>query len=165
MKTSPEHDFKRQVAAATLLLSAARVDGSVTAGEVAHILEHLRQQFGLSPEQARQRLSTADRNLDGPQGLTQAVAHSLSVLDDRERLRLVAELRGVIYADGVATAEEAALLADLSQLMGLSRSVAAHEARRRLRATLTPNHAPGKGESAEPDGPEPLLPHLRPPGP
>lgn len=106
-----------QVAAAALMVEAARLDGSFTAEERGIIRTLLTQRFGLSTALADQLLERAERTATESvawQGFTQAIKEALS---PEERVGVIEMLWEVAYADGELHDYEASLLRRVAGLL------------------------------------------------
>ncbi len=106
-----------EVAAAALLIEAARVDGRVDPAERDTIVALLGQRFGLDPAAATELMeigaSENDRSVE-----LQGFAHTITQrFSEAERIELVEMLWAVVYADGVLTAYEANLLRRIGGLL------------------------------------------------
>lgn len=106
-----------EVAAAALMVEAARLDGRFEAGERRRIAELLRERFGLSPDLAEQLLQRAERTATESvawQGFTHAIKEALA---PEERVGVVEMLWEVAYADGELHDYEASLLRRVAGLL------------------------------------------------
>jgi len=109
-----------QLAAATLLVEAARMDDAIGATERARIHDLLEQRFSLSATDADELLTAAETETEGP-----AQWHRLtSTLKDRfseeERIQMIEMLWEVVYADGELHDLEASLLRRVGGLLYVS---------------------------------------------
>jgi uncharacterized tellurite resistance protein B-like protein len=106
-----------EVAAAALLVEAARVDGGIDAAERATIAALLSRRFGLAPDDAEALLATGaaenERSIQ-LQGFAQTINAQFT---EAERIELVEMLWEVVYADGVQTEYEANLLRRIGGLL------------------------------------------------
>jgi uncharacterized tellurite resistance protein B-like protein len=111
---------RHRVAAAALLVEAARADGSFGGAERQRIERLLHQQFELEPEEADALLQAAEAAAEDSadwHGFTRDV---LKAFDPAERVRLVEMLWEVAYADGVLHDYEASLLRRVGGLLHVS---------------------------------------------
>jgi uncharacterized tellurite resistance protein B-like protein len=124
-----------QVAAAALLVEAARMDDHFDESERGMIEDLLSSRFDLSAEEARGLLDAAERAVDQSTQLfrfTQMVAQNLSLA---ERIRLIEMLWEVAYADGILEPQEDALIRRVAGLIYVPDSDRT-AARRRVRQRL-----------------------------
>lgn len=106
-----------QVAAAALMVEAARLDGAVEPKERAKILELLERHFDLPPGLARQLLERAERSATESvawQGFTRAIKDAL---EPDARVGILEMLWEVAYADGALHDYEASLLRRVAGLL------------------------------------------------
>jgi uncharacterized tellurite resistance protein B-like protein len=142
----PVHQWRREdveVAAAALLIEAARVDGRIDPAERTTIAGLLCQRFGLDPADAEALMDLAGRENERSVELH----HFAHIINQRfaeaARIELIEMLWAVVYADGVVTDYEANLLRRIAGLL----YVADHDrgaARKRVQARLGPS-GPGDG--------------------
>ena len=128
------HD-ELQLAAAALLVEAARMDDQFDESERRRIEDLLSARFALSPEATRQLLDAAERAVDQSTQLfrfTQTIAQNLSLA---ERTRIVEMLWEVAYADGTLAPQEDALIRRIAGLVYVPDSERT-AARRRVRQRL-----------------------------
>jgi uncharacterized tellurite resistance protein B-like protein len=128
------HD-ELQLAAAALLVEAARMDDQFDESERRMIEDLLSARFALSPEATRQLLDAAERAVDQSTQLfrfTQTIAQNLSLA---ERTRIVEMLWEVAYADGTLAPQEDALIRRIAGLVYVpdgERTAARRRVRQRL---------------------------------
>jgi uncharacterized tellurite resistance protein B-like protein len=123
------------VAAAALMVEAARLDGTFGDEERRLIRTLLEQRFGLPPALAGQLLEQAERTATESvawQGFTQAIKEAL---DQEGRIGVIEMLWEVAYADGVLHDYEASLLRRVTGLLYVSDKDSG-EARLRVLARL-----------------------------
>jgi uncharacterized tellurite resistance protein B-like protein len=123
------------VAAAALMVEAARLDGSFGEAERGRIEGLLAERFALPPELADRLLAEAERRSEGSadwHGFTTAIKDGF---DHAGRVGLVEMLWEVAYADGVLHDYEASLLRRVAGLLYVSGGESA-EARARALARL-----------------------------
>lgn len=105
------------VAAAALMVEAARLDGSFTDVERDRIQKLLVQRFQLTPWLAAELLARAERTATESvawQGFTQAIKDGLA---PEERIGIIEMLWEVVYADGELHDYEASLLRRVTGLL------------------------------------------------
>jgi uncharacterized tellurite resistance protein B-like protein len=106
-----------EVAAAALLIEAARVDGRFDPAERATIADLLCRRFGLAPADAAALMELAARENERSVELH----HFAHVINQRfsaeERIELIEMLWAVVYADGELSAFEANLLRRIGGLL------------------------------------------------
>jgi uncharacterized tellurite resistance protein B-like protein len=108
---------RRLVAAAALLVEAARLDGRFEAAERERIREVLQGRLGLAPEVALELLEAGERASEASvdwHGFTQAVKTGF---DYEGRLQVIEMLWEVAYADGHLHDFEASLLRRVTGLL------------------------------------------------
>ena len=106
-----------QVAAAALMVEAARLDGSFTDHERDRIRTLLVERFRLTPWLAAELLARAERTATESvawQGFTQAIKDGLA---PEERIGVIEMLWEVVYADGRLHDYEASLLRRVTGLL------------------------------------------------
>jgi uncharacterized tellurite resistance protein B-like protein len=106
-----------EVAAAALLVEAARVDGAMLPAERAAIVDLLGRRFGLAPDAAEALL---EAGIEADERTVQL--HRFATLvnqrfSEDERIELVEMLWAVVYADGAVSAYEANLLRRIGGLL------------------------------------------------
>jgi uncharacterized tellurite resistance protein B-like protein len=109
-----------QVAAAALMVEAARLDGTFGEAERRRIRTLLEERFALPPVLAGQLLAQAERTATESvawQGFTQAIKEAL---DQESRIGVIEMLWEVAYADGVLHDYEASLLRRVTGLLYVS---------------------------------------------
>lgn len=89
-----------QLAAATLLVEAARMDDAIDEGERRRIVDLVRRRFGLSAEEGEALLSEAMRETDGPLPWHRITATIKDRFSHEDRIELIEMLWEVVYADG-----------------------------------------------------------------
>ncbi len=130
------HDFdERQLAAAALMVEAARLDDDFDGEERARIGMLLQDRFGLSAAEAEQLLSAGERASDDSvewQGFTRSIKDGFP---PEERVAIVEMLWEVAYADGRLHDYEASLIRRVTGLLYVSDRDSG-EARKRVLARL-----------------------------
>jgi uncharacterized tellurite resistance protein B-like protein len=126
---------ERQLAAAALLVEAARMDSEFDARERAKIGQLLQRRFGLGADEAAALLAEAERTAAASvewQGFTQAIKEGF---DPAERIAVIEMLWEVAYADGRLHDYEASLIRRITGLLYVSDRESG-EARKRVLARL-----------------------------
>jgi uncharacterized tellurite resistance protein B-like protein len=132
---SPYAFEERQLAAAALLVEAARMDSDFDARERAKIGQLLEKRFGLGEEEAVALLAEAERTAAASvewQGFTQAIKEGF---EPAERIAVIEMLWEVAYADGQLHDYEASLIRRITGLLYVSDRESG-EARKRVLARL-----------------------------
>jgi len=111
---------KLSLAAAALLVEAARMDDSIDAAERARIVELVRWRFGLSEDEAAALVGEAEHATEDAAHWYQFTATIRGAFDDEERIQLVEMLWDVAYADGRLHDLEASLLRRIAGLLYVS---------------------------------------------
>jgi uncharacterized tellurite resistance protein B-like protein len=109
-----------QVAAAALMVEAARLDGTFDGDERRRIKALLEQRFALPEELARRLLEQAEQRATESvawQGFTRAIKEAL---DHEQRIGIIEMLWEVAYADGRLHDYEASLLRRVAGLLYVS---------------------------------------------
>ena len=125
----------RLVAAAALMVEAARLDGEFSEGERQRILRLLTGRFGLPPEAAERLLAAGEDEAASSvdlHGFTSAIKDGF---DHEGRVALLEMLWAVVYADGRLHDYEASLMRRVAGLLYVSGGESA-EARDRALARL-----------------------------
>jgi uncharacterized tellurite resistance protein B-like protein len=116
----PVHQWGREdveVAAAALLVEAARVDGRIDPAERATIAALLGRRFGLDAAAAEALMALAARESERSVELHH-FAHIVNQrFSEEARIELIEMLWAVVYADGVVTDFEANLLRRIAGLL------------------------------------------------
>jgi uncharacterized tellurite resistance protein B-like protein len=141
-ETSSESDGKRshsfeerQLAAAALMVEAARLDDDFDAEERARIEALLQDHFALSAEEAGDLLAAGEKASDDSiewQGFTRKIKDGFA---PEERVSLIEMLWEVAYADGVLHDYEASLIRRITGLVYVSDRESG-EARKRVLTRL-----------------------------
>jgi uncharacterized tellurite resistance protein B-like protein len=130
------HSFEeKQLAAAALMVEAARLDDAFDAAERAKIKGLLQRHFSLSDAEADDLLAEGERASEGSvewQGFTRAIKDGFA---PEERVELIEMLWEVAYADGVLHDYEASLIRRITGLLYVPDRESG-EARKRVRARL-----------------------------
>jgi uncharacterized tellurite resistance protein B-like protein len=124
-----------QLAAAALLVEAARMDDEFDATERARIEALLAKRFGLAADEAREVLALAEQTAAESvewQGFTRAIKERMA---PAERVSVIEMLWEVVYADGRLHDYEASLLRRITGLLYVS-DYESGEARKRVLARL-----------------------------
>ncbi len=124
-----------QLAAAVLLVEAARMDAEFEADERAHIETLLARRFGLDAAESRELLALAERTAANSvewQGYTRVIKDHL---EPDDRIQVIEMLWEVAYADGQLHDYEASLLRRIAGLLYVS-DYDSGEARKRVLSRL-----------------------------
>jgi uncharacterized tellurite resistance protein B-like protein len=124
-----------QLAAAALMVEAARMDDQFDPAERARIEALLAQRFGLAADEAQELLALAERTAAESvewQGFTRVIKERLA---PAERIGVIEMLWEVVYADGRLHDYEASLLRRVTGLLYVS-DYESGEARKRVLARL-----------------------------
>ncbi|WP_431856329.1 TerB family tellurite resistance protein [Azospirillum sp.] len=127
----PEHRDTLHLAAAVLLVEAARMDDRIAPEERARIAALVRERFGLSADEAADLLATAESQARGVAPHFNYVSVVVERCPPEQRLWLIDMLWEVVYADGELTALESNLLRRIGGLLHVS-DVEVGEARKRV---------------------------------
>jgi uncharacterized tellurite resistance protein B-like protein len=106
-----------EVAAAALLVEAARVDGAVDPAERATIVALLGARFGLDPAAAEALMDLGAREGERSVQLHRFATAVNQRFSEDERVELIEMLWAVVYADGVLSEYEANLLRRIGGLL------------------------------------------------
>jgi len=109
-----------QLAAATLLVEAARMDNTIGTGERARILDLLEQRFSLSSKDADELLAAAETETEGPAQWHRFTSTLKDRFSEEERIQMIEMLWEVVYADGELHDLEASLLRRVGGLLYVS---------------------------------------------
>jgi uncharacterized tellurite resistance protein B-like protein len=129
----PQHEL--HLAAAALLVEAARMDDEFDATERARIEALLATRFGLAADEARELLALAERTAAESvewQGFTRVIKERMA---PAERVTVIEMLWEIVYADGRLHDYEASLLRRITGLLYVS-DYESGEARKRVLARL-----------------------------
>lgn len=108
------------LAAAALLVEAARMDDAIGADERSHIKDIVRRRFSLEEEEARTLFELAEAETQGPAQWHRFTSTLKDRFDDRERIEMIEMLWEVAYADGYLHDLEASLLRRVGGLLYVS---------------------------------------------
>lgn len=125
----------RLVAAAALMVEAARLDGDFSEGERRRILRLLTDRFGLPPDAAGRLLAAGEDEASASVDLHAFTSAIKDGFDHEGRVALLEMLWAVVYADGRLHDYEASLLRRVAGLLYVSDGESA-EARDRALARL-----------------------------
>jgi uncharacterized tellurite resistance protein B-like protein len=114
------NDFDNvELAAAVLLVNAAKMDGHISEGQREAVLGSLRRKFDLQDEQA-EKLMDAAVERSGKDASLYTVANTLEEgMSVRQREELMGMVRDVIFADGDVDPLEMALLRQMGQILNV----------------------------------------------
>lgn len=141
LESLPGRD-RLHLAAACLLVEAARTDDTVTPEERVRILGLVRSRFGLAPEEAEELVRAAEQVAEGPAQWYAFTSRLKDAFDADGRIELIEMLWEVVYADGELHHLESSLLRRVGGLLYVSDRDRG-EARRRVLARLGLPHGPG----------------------
>ncbi|WP_245613249.1 TerB family tellurite resistance protein [Skermanella stibiiresistens] len=109
-----------QLAAATLLVEAARMDDEIGGPERKRILSLLEGRFSLTETEAVDLLEAAETVSDGPAQWHRFTSTLKDRFSDEERIQMIEMLWEVVYADGELHDLEASLLRRVGGLLYVS---------------------------------------------
>lgn len=109
-----------QLAAAALLVEAARMDDNFGSDELAVIETLLRDRFSLSAEEADELVAAADKASAEAVELYGFTREIKDAFDPEERIKMIEMLWAVVYADGEVHDHEANLLRRVAGLLYVS---------------------------------------------
>jgi len=135
------------MAAAVLLVEAARLDGIFDDAERSTIEAILRRHFGLAGDETETLLAAAERAQAERQQLLPYTRVIKQRFDQKERIQLIEMLWEVVYADDVLHDHEASLLRRVGGLI----YVTDRDRGAAKRRVLARKGASGTGEKSEPD--------------
>ena len=124
-----------QVAAAALLVTAARLDSNFAEAERRRIEQLVAERFGLNATETAELIAMAETEAAQSSQLFGFTRVIMAKFDSAQRLELLAMLWEVIYADGRVDDLEAALMRRLVGLLGVSDRDSG-EARKRVRRKM-----------------------------
>lgn len=127
----PEHRDTLHLAAAVLLVEAARMDDRITPEERTRIGALVRDRFGLTTEEAADLLTAAESQARGVAPHFNYVSVVVDRCPPEQRMWLIDMLWEVVYADGELTALESNLLRRVGGLLHVT-DVEVGEARKRV---------------------------------
>jgi uncharacterized tellurite resistance protein B-like protein len=108
------------LAAAVLMVEAARLDESVSAEERGRIQDLLRERFALPADEVAALVAEAERLSDSHGDWHRFTSQLRDAFDEAERVRLVEMLWDVVYADGELHHLESSLLRRVGGLLYVS---------------------------------------------
>ncbi len=111
---------ERQIAAAALLIEAARLDEVLDASETAAIRRILRDYFDLTEEETESLIEAASLKQEKSVDIHQFTRQITQTFSEAERIQLIEMLWEVAYADGVLHDYEANLLRRVGGLIHVS---------------------------------------------
>ena len=120
-----------QIAAAALMMEAARLDETVSESERSRIAALVRDRFGLDPAEVAALMRTAEAETDGAAHHYDYVRTIIDRCAPDERVWIIEMLWDVAYADGTLHPLEANLLRRIGGLLYVS-DVDRGEARKRV---------------------------------
>lgn len=108
-----------RVAACALLLEVAHADDSLGREEAAALLRILKDEFGLTEDEAAELQARADKRREESLDLYQFTATLNAQWDKAARVRMVERLWEIVYADGRLDGHEDLLMHRLAELLNL----------------------------------------------
>lgn len=115
-----DSEFKKQIAACVLLVEAAHADDECSQAEMAHIVETVRQKFGLSPEYAAELIELAHQERKNSVDLWQFTNYLNQQLSKDEKLAILEDVWRIIFTDGHLEMHEDHLAHKLANLLRLT---------------------------------------------
>jgi uncharacterized tellurite resistance protein B-like protein len=109
-----------QLAAAALLVEAARMDEAIGPAELAQIRDLLSRRFGLSSAEADELVRAAEAETEGPAQWHRFTSTLKDRFSEAERIEMIEMLWEVVYADGNLHDLEASLLRRVGGLLYVS---------------------------------------------
>jgi len=109
-----------QLAAATLLVEAARMDDTIGPEERTRIRSLLEQRFSLTDQESRDLLADAETETEGPAQWHRFTSTLKDRFSEEERIQMIEMLWEVVYADGELHDLEASLLRRVGGLLYVS---------------------------------------------
>jgi len=119
-ESGPRGVDELQLAAAALLVEAARMDDEFGSDELAVIESLLRDRFSLSADEADELVAAANKASSEAVELYGFTREIKDAFDPEERIRMVEMLWEVVYADGEVHDHEANLLRRVAGLLYVS---------------------------------------------
>ena len=118
------NDFdETELAAAVLLVNAAKMDGKMSEAERQSVLGNLRRKFNLQDEGA-EKLMNAAQDQNGKDASLYTAAQTLeNNMSLRQRQELLGMVRDVVYSDGHLDPLEQALLSQMASMLNVPASV------------------------------------------
>ncbi|MGI9440792.1 MAG: TerB family tellurite resistance protein [Parvibaculales bacterium] len=130
-----QQDDRLHVAAATLLVRAAQIDGKIDATEEATLERIINTHFGLDEAEAASLLANAKLVADEANDLFQFTHQINAHFSEAHKLQLIEMLWQIVLSDGVVDDYEANLLRRVTGLIYITDQQAG-AARKRAQATL-----------------------------
>tara|TARA_B100001123_G_scaffold137592_1_gene159812 strand:+ start:762 stop:1325 length:564 start_codon:yes stop_codon:yes gene_type:complete len=114
------NDFdETELAAAVLLVNAAKMDGKMSEAERQSVLGNLRRKFNLQDEGA-EKLMNAAQDQNGKDASLYTAAQTLeNNMSLRQRQELLGMVRDVVYSDGHLDPLEQALLSQMASMLNV----------------------------------------------
>ena len=107
-------------AVACLLIEAAGMDGSVAASETENIKTILKDQFGLSPEEADNLMNEAHKHVTASNQILPMTRVIKETYDEAGKIKIIEMIWEVILSDGVLHAYEDNLMRRIGALIYVS---------------------------------------------
>jgi len=143
-------DDRLHLAAACLLVEAARTDNVITAEERANIKSMLGGHFDLNEAESEDLVASAEKVTEGPAQWYAFTSRIKDAYDYEDRVRIIEMLWEVVYADGELHHLESSLLRRVGGLLYVSDRDRG-EALRRVKARLGLPLAPGVPGGGSPE--------------
>lgn len=143
----PQEQAELRLAAAALLVEAAKLDGAFEGAERDRIADILRDRFAMGADDIATLIAAADAETDlagGLYGFTKTVRDNFR---HEERVWMIEMLWEVAYADGVLHDFEANMLRRAAGLLYVTDRESG-EARKRVLGRLSPGAGPSGGEES-----------------
>lgn len=112
------HDVR--IAACALLLEMGQIDGEFSDDEQEHLIDHLKNEYDLSNDDAKELMDTAHKELDGSIDLWRFSNLINQNYSHDEKNRIMEMIWRVVYADGKLDKHEDYLVRKMATLLRLS---------------------------------------------
>ena len=119
--TEADRDEALRLATAVLMVEVARADHIFEETEFDHLLKLIERHFDLLPDEAAELVNLAGETAEEAVSLHDFTHHLHQSLDEREKVRIVALLWQIAYADGHLDKYEDSLVLKISDLLYVSR--------------------------------------------
>ena len=121
-EASITEEERTRIAATVILLEAAHADHECSEDEMEHIVETVRDRFGLSGEQAGELLELAHRERSRAVDLFEFTSHINEAFSKKEKKTVLETVWRIIYIDGQLEKHEDHFARKLTHLLRLSHS-------------------------------------------
>ena len=112
------HDVR--IAACALLVEMGQIDGEFSDDEQEHLIDHLKNEYDLSNDDAKELMDTAHKELDGSIDLWRFSNLINKNYSHDEKNRIMEMIWRVVYADGKLDKHEDYLVRKMATLLRLS---------------------------------------------